>query len=104
METNQRRPTIKDLWKALLAVVGVIAVIQELRKPREERTWHGTVANLVPYDFRLPTWDRIKTTYWNPGGPLLPGKVFGVGWAFNFGAVGRMLGKSETATETPPQV
>jgi hypothetical protein len=99
MATKRRQPTIKDLWNLLLAIVGVIAVTQELRKPREERTWHGTVANLVPYDFRLPTWDRIKNTYWNLSGPILPGKVWGVGWAFNFGAVARMLGKGEPKPE-----
>jgi hypothetical protein len=99
MDSKRRQPTFKDLWNLLLAIVGVIAVTQELRKPSDERTWHGTVANLVPYDFRLPNWERIKATYWNLSGPLLPGKVWGVGWAFNFGAVARMLGKSETAPE-----
>jgi hypothetical protein len=42
------------------------AVYQELQKPPEERTWHGRVARVVPYDFRMPT------------------PVMGVGWAVNF--------------------
>jgi hypothetical protein len=70
-----------------------MAIVQELRKPPYERTWHGKVAEFVPYDFRVPTVERLRTTYWNPDGPLLSSKVFGVGWAPNFGAVTRFLSK-----------
>src|SRR6266487_5440353 len=45
-------------------VVGAIA--NERSKPAAERTWHGRVLDLVPYDFRPPTWERIRTDYWNP--------------------------------------
>lgn len=76
----------------ILAVVGVIAIVQEMRKPAEERTWHGKVADLVPYDFRMPTAERFRDTYWNPEGPILSSKVWGVGWAPNFGAGKRLLG------------
>ncbi len=85
------RPTPKDLWRLILAIIGVIAVVQELRKPQEMRTWHGKVAGLVPYDFRTPTIDRFRTTYWNPEGPILSSKAWGVGWAPNFAAVKRLL-------------
>ena len=36
-----------------LAVVGLVvaAVATELAKPEAERTWHGRVFGLVPYDF-----------------------------------------------------
>ena len=87
----QSSPTPKDLWRLVLAIIGVIAVIQELRKPRELRVWHGRVAGFVPYDFRAPTMERLRLTYWNPEGPILSGKAWGVGWAPNFGAVKRML-------------
>ena len=93
MDNERRMPTVGDLWKLALAIVGVIAVVQELRKPPEERTWHGTVANFVPYDFRMPTMGRVRSTYWNADGPILSGKVFGVGWAPNFGMLARMFGK-----------
>jgi hypothetical protein len=83
----------------LLAVIGVIAVVQELRKPKEERTWHGEVA-IFPYDFRMPTVERVKTTYWNPGGPMFSAKVFGVGWAPNFGFFKRWVDRDQ-AEETP---
>lgn len=91
-ERHKRRFTIRDFWRLLLAIGGAVAVVQELRKPAGERTWHGKVADLVPYDFRRPTKDRIRETYWNPDGPILPGKVWGVGWALNFGAVKKVFG------------
>lgn len=72
-------------------VIGVIAIVQELQKPAKKRTWHGKVGDFVPYDFRRPTVERVRATYWNPDGPFLPGKVFGVGWALNLGAVKRLI-------------
>ncbi len=92
MDDHRRTPSLTDIWKLALAIIGVIAIIQELRKPHDERTWHGEVANFVPYDFRVPTIGRMRGTYWNPDGPVLSGKVFGVGWAPNFGALTRMAG------------
>jgi hypothetical protein len=63
-------------------VVGAIAT--ELSKPPAERTWHGRVLDVVPYDFRPPTWQRIRTAYWNPDSDrLFNDRVFGVGWAVN---------------------
>lgn len=90
-ETRKRQPTVKDLWRLVILIIAVVAVVQELRKRPEDRTWHGKVANLVPYDFRKPTVDRIRSTYWNPEGPLVAGKAWGVGWAPNFGAVKRLI-------------
>ena len=69
-----------------LAVVALVvaAVATELAKPETERTWHGRVAGLVPYDFRLPTWGKIRAAYWNPDSDrLFSDRVFGVGWAVN---------------------
>src|SRR5579859_4223392 len=62
----------------------VAAVATELVKPEEERTWHGKVFGAVPYDFRPPTWRRIRDAYWNPSSDrLFSDRVFGVGWAVN---------------------
>jgi hypothetical protein len=62
----------------------VAAVVQEAAKPRAERTWHGRVLGLVPYDFSPPTWGRIRRAYWNPeDGRLFTDRVLGVGWAIN---------------------
>jgi hypothetical protein len=62
----------------------VAAVATELTKPEPERTWEGRVFGVVPYDFRPPTWQRIRDAYWNPGSDrLFSDRVFGVGWALN---------------------
>ena len=62
----------------------VAALATELTKPEEERTWEGRVFGVVPYDFRPPTWQRIRDAYWNPDSEhLFSDRVFGVGWAVN---------------------
>jgi len=92
MDDERRVSTVKNFWRLALAIIGVIAVIQELRKPPDARTWNGKVADFVPYDFRMPTIGRVRSTYWNPEGPIIAGKVFGVGWAPNLGALARVIG------------
>lgn len=92
MDDEKRKSPVRNVWRIALAIVGVVAIIQELRKPPDERTWHGKVADFVPYDFRIPTLERVRSTYWNPQSPLLPGTVFGVGWTLNLGALARLAG------------
>lgn len=89
---GKKRSTLRDLYRLALLVIGVIAIVQELKKPADERSWHGKVGDFVPYDFRIPTIERVQKTYWNPDGPFLSAKAFGVGWAPNFGAVKRLIG------------
>ncbi|MBT8247151.1 MAG: hypothetical protein KJN73_05010 [Acidimicrobiia bacterium] len=77
-------------WKPLkILALGLViaAVIKELRLPQEERTWHGALGGFVPYDFRMPTMDKVKHTFWNPEGSIIVDRVFGVGWTINLGAV-----------------
>ncbi len=73
--------------KVLVAVLTIAAVIKELRLPKEERAWHGALGGFVPYDFRMPTFTKVKETLWNPDGAIVVGRVFGVGWTINLGAV-----------------
>ena len=62
----------------------VAAVATELSKAEPERTWEGRGFGIVPYDFRPPTWQRIRDAYWNPDSDrLFSDRVFGVGWAIN---------------------
>jgi hypothetical protein len=76
---------------AMAAVAG--AIYTELSKPPEERTWNGKVAGVVPYDFRLPTMERLRQAYWNPRSPkVFTGRPLGVGWAINFPTALRRLG------------
>ncbi len=76
------------LLQATVVTLTLVAVCQELEKPREKRLWHGKVAGFVPYDFRLPTLEHIREAYWNPyDSRIVVPEVFGVGWAINFYAL-----------------
>lgn len=75
---------IRRLVRFAVFSVVVAAVATELSKPPEERTWHGRVLDIVPYDFRPPTWQKFREAYWNPESDrLFSDRVFGVGWAVN---------------------
>lgn len=75
----------------LLAVAG--AIYRELRLPPEERTWHGRLLGIVPYDFRMPTLARLREAYFDTGSDrLLSPRPIGVGWALNVAAVLKRLG------------
>ena len=74
----------KVLWSTLFAILLSAAIRDQLRRPPEERTWHGTVFG-IPYDFRFPTLDRLRDSFWNKNTQqlLLP-QAFGIGWTINF--------------------
>lgn len=79
---------LNDLIRLLGMVALAAALYQELRKPPEERTWQGSVAGFVPYDFRVPTLERVKERLWNPQDRrVLVPMVFGVGWSINFASL-----------------
>lgn len=65
----------------------VAAVARELRLPVGERTWHGRVGGVVPYDLRRPTFARFRQALWDPDRPLVVGSPFGVGWTVNLGGL-----------------
>ena len=80
-----------DLQKVIRLItlaLAVAAVVKELRRPAEEREWHGQVAGFVPYDFRVPTMARFKQRMWDPeGAHVISPRVFGVGWTLNAGRI-----------------
>lgn len=82
-------------WVARIAAITAVgaAVYVELRKPPEERTWHGRLLGVVPYDFRLPTIERIRQSYFDPSSDrIFTPEPIGVGWAVNLAAVAKRLG------------
>lgn len=83
--------------------IGVTAatVVQELRKPAEQRTWHGDLYG-IPYDYRAPSADKVRATYWSPDDSrILMPKVFGWGWDVNVGRVVRLASETlSTAVES----
>jgi len=98
---------IRRITRVVTLGLVVAAVATELAKPAPERTWHGRVFGAVPYDFRPPTWRKIREAYWNPESDhLFSDRVFGVGWAINLyraktlmeGAFGSLMGKKEAVS------
>lgn len=51
---------------------------------------HGKILGLVPYDFRTPSLQRARRTFWNPDDErcLVP-TLFRVGWTVNIRSVPR---------------
>jgi hypothetical protein len=92
---------MKDLLNLVRTLIWLAffgALYQELKKPAEERTWHGKVAGVVPYDFRIPDLQRLKEAYWAPESDVLfTEKVLGVGWSVNLPVAVRRL--SEIASQ-----
>jgi len=86
---------LKDLirlFRTLAWIALVAAIYQELKKPPQERTWHGKVAGAIPYDFRVPTIDRVREAYWDPSSErIFSDKVIGVGWAVNIPTAARKI-------------
>ncbi|MDQ3765932.1 MAG: DUF5808 domain-containing protein [Actinomycetota bacterium] len=76
------------------AVAGTTAAAlgQELRKPADQRSWNGHVFGFVPYDFRVPTLERLRSAWWAPDrARIFTPRVFGVGWDVNLGRVVHLL-------------
>jgi hypothetical protein len=85
-ETRNRSKDLPKLIRLVTIALAVAAVVKELRTPRDEREWNGVVVGFVPYDFRVPTAERIMERVWDPDGPrLINPRVFGVGWTLNIG-------------------
>ena len=95
----------KDPMKQIGMIVRLISfgvliacVIKELRLPSAERTWHGTLADFVPYDLRFPTSARFRTTFWNLGDRrILVPTALGVGWSVNLAGLAGLAGLGSTA-------
>ena len=87
----KRSRRVANLVRVATWGLAAAAVLQELRKPAAERTWHGTVAGVVPYDFRVPTLARVQASLWDPEGSLVKPQPFGVGWTLNPGRIAALL-------------
>jgi hypothetical protein len=81
---------LRKLIKWAGIALAAVAIVEQLRRPSDERTWEGTVVGFVPYDFRKPTIERARSRWWNHDEPrLFVPQVFGVGWTIN---VARLVG------------
>jgi hypothetical protein len=82
---QKKRPTPGDVMViiGITALMG-LAIREQWQMPPEERTWHGTLYG-IPYDFRPPTTERLRETFWNKDtARVLVPQFFGMGWSINF--------------------
>ena len=104
--SRPRKPKspLRRLTRLITIAMVISALVQELSKPAAERTWQGKVWRFVPYDFRVPTWARLRQSIWAPEDPhLFPDRAFGVGWSFNVGrAYALMKSIIQDARESAP--
>jgi hypothetical protein len=78
------RIVVNVVSSILVTFLVIRAIREQLRLPPGERTWHGTIYG-VPYDFRRPTAERLRATFWNEETTqLLVPQAFGLGWTINF--------------------
>jgi hypothetical protein len=85
---------LKGIATALGLGLVTWALVQELAMAPERRLWHGRIGGLIPYDFRLPTVDRMLNAYCDPESDrVFTDMPFGVGWGINVaGLVRRIAG------------
>jgi len=77
---------LKKFLSLVAMALMAAAVVKELRKPKAERSWHGKIASVVPYELRVPTLERARERLWDPEAEHVVGpRVFGVGWSVNVG-------------------
>ena len=91
MQTPRLMRVIFRAMGLLATVVAVVGIVEQVRRPPDERTWHGSVLG-VPYDFRPPSFERLRAAWWNPDTErLFTARDFGVGWAINFAQVAKIV-------------
>ncbi|MFN8532143.1 MAG: hypothetical protein U0556_01175 [Dehalococcoidia bacterium] len=86
--TNQARANLNRIVIVIALVVTGAAIVQELLKPADQRLWHGKALGVVPYDFRPPTFERLRRAFWDTNNPnILTPHAVGVGWSVNIPAL-----------------
>jgi len=102
-KADTARSEVEDLiWLLKMAAFGAFAaaIYTELRKPPAQRTWHGKLLGVVPYDFRMPSFEQVRGAYWNPRSPkVFTDRPLGVGWAINIPTAVRRLGVRSSLTK-----
>ena len=87
-EPGDRRIRPVKRWRALTALFTLATVAYALRTRRS----HGKFLK-VPFEFRVPTLQRIRERWWNPEeSRVFTPRVFGIGWTLNFHRVLTLLG------------
>lgn len=69
----------------LITVIGVTLLFRFLERHGVKS--HGSFLG-IPFDFRLPTVQRVRESFWNPSNPrVLTPQLFGWGYSINVPAL-----------------
>jgi hypothetical protein len=81
---GKSKTAIKTIFGMIAAGFVAAAIWDQLHRPPAERTWYATVFN-VPYDFRMPTRERLGATFWNKEDArvVVPHAPIDMGWSIN---------------------
>jgi uncharacterized membrane protein len=81
---------------AIMTGLTAAVVVTELRKPPEEREWHGKLGGFLPYDLRPPTFAKVRDRVWDTDNPnLIVPHAFGIGWTVNFGRLYKLANPAD---------
>ena len=90
--------TLSAILRTATMVLTVAAAVYAYRTKQPE----GRILN-VPYDFRMPTMERLRRRVWSPDeSRVFTPAVFGVGWSLNFFQVVRQLRGDASPDDKPP--
>ena len=90
--------TLSAILRTATMVLTVAAAVYAYRTKQPE----GRILN-VPYDFRMPTMERLRRRFWNlDESRVFTPAVFGVGWSLNFFQVVRQLRGDASPDDQPP--
>ncbi len=79
--------SLKMMLRTATMALTVAAAVYAYRTKQPE----GRILN-VPYDFRMPTLERVRSRVWNRDEPrVFTPTIFGVGWSLNLFQVVRQL-------------
>lgn len=72
-------------------------------RPRDDSEPERRIILGMPYEFRPPTAERVRSRMWNPADPrVMVPRVFGIGWSLNFGALAVRAGLIRPDDEDEP--
>ena len=82
---------IGKVIKVAATAVFVATAVYAYREKKSHGVFYG-----IPFDYRVPTPERIRERLWNPDDPrVLTPMVFGAGWSINFYQAGVDMGLIE---------
>jgi hypothetical protein len=82
---------LRRLLSTIAVIVTILAALDQLGRRPVDRDWHGRIVG-VPYDFRMPTRERVLNRLWSATDErVIVPQLFGIGWTINLYQLRRRL-------------